>query len=561
MARPITRRRFLRESGAAALGLALLPAGRVEVTPRFDLMLRGGTLLDGTGGPAWAGDIGIAGDTIAAVGTLAAEQGRRVLDVSGLHVAPGFIDIHSHSDATILAYPGAESRILQGVTTEVTGNCGDSVAPLTGATADARRRALLEDEGIEADWGDVATYFDRVEKKRVTVNQILLLGQGSLRENAVGNFDRPLTPEEMKAVLRAVEEGMDQGAFGLSTGLEYTPGSYTPTEEIVEMTRIVARHGGLYASHIRNEEAALLEAINEAIEIGRRTGARVQISHLKAAGRRNWSKQRATLDLIESARAEGVEVLADAYPYTAYSTGLTIFLEPWAREGGEEALVGRLRDPDTRRRIEKETQTRVLNDPGGFELVVISRVRTEKNRAVVGKNLAEIAEEWSVEPVEALLRLLEEESGSVGFIGHGMSEANVEMVLAHPLVMIGSDGVSMAPVGKAAESRPHPRTYGTFARVLGRYARERKLFDLPTAVKKMTSLPADQMGLRDRGRLARGQKADLVVFNAAEVEDRATFAEPHQYPAGIVHVLVNGSLAVEAGQHTGERPGEVLRKS
>jgi N-acyl-D-amino-acid deacylase len=527
MPAPITRRRFLRDGSAVALGLTL--------------------------SPPWRGE--------AALGSIAGEQGRRVVEVSGLHVAPGFIDIHSHSDSSILAYPGAESRVLQGVTTEVTGNCGHSVAPLEGVDAEARRAALLQDDGIEATWGSVRDYFDRLEQVQVAANQILLLGQGTLRENAIGNIDRPLTPEETKRVVRAVEVGMDHGAFGLSTGLEYTPGNYTPTDEIVAMTRVVARRGGFYASHIRNEEAGLLEAVDEATEIGQRTGARVQVSHLKAAGKPNWSKQRAALDLIAAARAAGVEVLADAYPYTAYSTGLTILLETWAREGDEHALVARLRDPETRRRIRGEAAARVHNDPGGYDLIVISRVRTEKNRATVGMNLAEIAETWSVDPVDALLRLLEEESGSVSFVGHGMSEANVEMVLAHPLVMIGSDGVSMAPVGKAAETRPHPRSYGAFPRVLQHYVRDRQLFDLPTAIRKMTSMPADQVGLRDRGRLARGQKADLVVFDAGSVEDRATFEKPHQYAGGIVHVLVNGRFAMEQGRHTEARAGTVLRKS
>ena len=561
MSEAFTRRRFLREGSAAALGLALFPPWRIEATPTFDLVLKGGTLLDGTGGPAWPADLGIVGDTIAAVGAIAPEQSRRVLDISGLHVAPGFIDIHSHSDGGILAYPGAESRVLQGVTTEVTGNCGFSAAPLVGFDVETRRRTWREEEGVEADWSDVASYFDRLEKAGIALNQILLLGQGTLRENAIGPVNRPLSPDEMKGVLHAVEEGLDQGAFGLSTGLEYVPGSYTPTEEIVETTSLVARRGGLYASHIRNEGARLLEAINEAIEIGRRTSVRVQISHLKASGRSHWDAQAAALDLIEAARAAGVGVLADAYPYTAYSTGLSIFLPAWVREGGAEALVARLRDPELRPRIRQETMAEVLADPGNFELIVISSVLRPGNRAVVGKNLVEIAEDWKLEPIDALLRLLEEERASVGFIGHGMSAENVEMVLAHPLVMIGSDGVSMAPVGKAAEARPHPRSYGAFARVLSHYVRERRLFGLPTAVKKMTSMPADQIGLRDRGRLARGQKADLLVFEADVVADRASFAAPHQYPAGIVHVLVNGVAVVERGAHTGARPGRVLRKA
>jgi N-acyl-D-amino-acid deacylase len=345
----------------------------------------------------------------------------------------------------------------------------------------------------------------------------------------------------------------------LSTGLEYVPGRFTPTEEILEMARVVSRRGGLYASHIRNEESMLLEAVDEAIRIGRRSGARVQISHLKAAGLPNWGKQVAALDLIEGARVGGVEVLGDAYPYTAYSTGISIFLPAWAAGGGREALAQRLSSPSDRARIRLEVGERVLKDPGDFELIVISSIRSSENRWAIGKPMTEVAGEWGLEPVDALLRLMDEE-GSVSFIGHGMSEDNVDRVLSHPLVMIGSDGSSMAPRGEAAESRPHPRSYGTFARVLGHYCRDRKLFDLPTAVKKMTSMPADQVGLWDRGRIARGKKADLVVFDADEVTDPATFQDPHRYAEGIRHVLVNGELVVEDGTHTGRRPGGVLRR-
>jgi N-acyl-D-amino-acid deacylase len=501
------------------------------------------------------------GDTIVALGSIPSEQGKRLLEASGLSVSPGFIDIHSHSDGGILAYPTADSRVLQGVTTEITGNCGGSAAPLTGMGVEERKKEWLEEYDLQADWTDAASYFGRLEKTAVSVNQALLLGQGTLRANAIGLIDRSLTADELKDVLRAVEEGMDQGACGLSTGLEYTPGLYTPTEEIVAMARVVARRGGLYASHIRNEEAALLEAVNEAIEIGRQTGVRVEISHFKASGRRHWPKQRASLDLVESSRRAGINVLADAYPYAAYSTNLAIFLQPWAREGGKRAIVERLRDPNQSPRIRKETLASVRNDPGDFDLIVISRTLTEKNRSFVGKNLVEIGSLLGVEPVDALLRLLEEEETSVSFVGHGMSEENVEMVLGHPLVMIGSDGESIAPVGKAAQTRPHPRSYGAFARVLGHYARERRLFDLPTAIKKMTSMPADQVGLGNRGRIARGQKADVVVFDAGTIADRASFADPHRYPAGIVHVVVNGVLVVRDSRHTGARPGRVLRKT
>jgi N-acyl-D-amino-acid deacylase len=554
------RRRFLGRASAALAGLAVAPRLRVEAAPSFDLVIRGGTVVDGTGAGAFVADVGVVGDTIAALGEIAAGQGRRVVDASGLHVAPGFIDIHTHSDPDVLAYPTADSRVRQGVTTELAGNCGGSAAPLAGLGV-AERREEWKEDGLDADWTDVASYLSRVERSGISVNHALLVGQGTLRSNAIGDVDRALSAEEMRAVARALEEALDQGVFGLSTGLEYVPGRYAPPSEIVALARLVARRGGLYATHVRDEEARLLEAVAEAIEVGRVTGVRVEISHLKAAGEANWPKQQPALDLIESARRDGVAVLADAYPYTAYSTGLTILLQGWAREGGATAILGRLRDRETRARIRREVEVQVEEDPGGWDRVVVSRVKSEKNRAVaVGKSVVEIGTAWGIDPAAACLRLLEEEETAVSFVGHAMSPGNVERVLRHPLVMIGSDGSSMAPVGKAAESRPHPRSYGTFARVLGFYARERGAFDLPTAVRKMTSLPADQIGLAERGRIARGRKADLVVFDAAKVRDTATFEDPHRYPEGIPLVVVNGVAVVERGASTGARPGRVLRR-
>lgn len=559
----LPRREFLARSAAATLGLSLFPSG-VWARPSFDLVVRGGMVLDGTGGPPFRADVGIIGDTIAALGEMDPAQGSRLLDATGHMVSPGFIDIHTHSDGSILRYPTADSRVMQGVTTEVTGNCGGSAAPRApeGAGADPGIPVLPADarEVPEARpvWTDVASYFRVLEEEGISVNHALLLGQGTLREMVAGSEDRPLTPAEMAAVLRMVEEGMDQGAIGISTGLEYVPGRFTPTEEIVAMARAVARRGGLYATHVRNEESMVLESVDEAIRIGRETGVRVQIAHLKAAGMPNWGKQVAVLDLIVGARTAGVDVLADAYPYTAYSTGLTIFMPAWAMDGGWEALARRLDDPGLRARIRAELLQRVLMDPGAFHLIVIGSVRTDGNRPVVGLNMEEIAEARGEEPVDALLELLVEEGGSVSSIGHGMSPENVERVLSHPLVMIGSDGSSMAPPTEAARSRPHPRSYGTFPRVLGHYTRERRLFDLSTAVRKMTSMPADQAGIRDRGRIARGKKADLVVFDAATVRDEATFDDPHRFATGILHVLVNGVPVVVGGGHTGRRPGSMV---
>ena len=560
MSASISRRAFLKRCSLGAISVTIPKLSVVYASPPFDKVIKDATILDGTGRTPWRGDVGITGDTIAAIGVIAPEQGRNVIQASGLHLCPGFIDIHTHSDGRILTCPTADSRVFQGITTELTGNCGSSVAPL--------KRADIKDEvqefrelGIRPDWTDVASYFSRLERTGISVNHALLLGQGRLRKNAIGLVDRKLTANELKNVLREVEEGMDCGAFGVSTGLEYAPGIYTPAEEIASMVQIVARRGGLYASHLRNEGPGLLEAIKEAINVGRETGVRVQISHLKAAGQSNWNKQTAALGLIEKAHRLGIDVSADAYPYTAYSTSLSILLKAWVREGGPKAILRRLRSRDARRRIRREVSERVGESPGDYGLIVINSTKSERNRIAIGKNLVEIGEMWKVEPVDALLRLLEEEETAVDFVGHGMKPGNVEMVLSHPMVMIGSDGYSMAPKGEAAETRPHPRSYGTCPRVLGHYVRERKLFDLSTAVKKMTSMPAEQLRLTDRGRIARGMKADLVIFDGAEVRDTATFEDPHRYPHGIKHVLVNGILVVENGKHTGARPGRVLRKT
>jgi N-acyl-D-amino-acid deacylase len=518
----LDRRGFLVLAGAGAAACAL---------PRrepFDCVLRGGRVLDGTGAKEFEADIGIRGDTIAALGRIDPEQARSVIDARGLCVAPGFIDIHTHSDGDILEYPDDESRVFQGVTTEVTGNCGGSAAP-------GER------------WSDVRAYFLALEAQRVATNQVLLLGQGTLRRAVAGLENRPLTEAELARVVRLLEDGLEQGALGLSSGLEYTPGRYTSTEELVALARVLGRRGKLYASHVRNEEAGLLESIAEALRIGREGGARVQVSHLKAAGRPNWDKQARAIAQIEQARASGLDVLADAYPYTAYSTGLSIFLSDETREGGSDAMLARLADPAQRAAIRAALGPRIASDPGSYELIVVA-----------GRDLASIARERAVEPAEALLQLLEGGHGEVSFVGHAMSEENVVRVLAHPLVMVASDGYAMAPRGKALEKKSHPRSYGTFARVLQKYVREERLLDLPTAVHKMSGMPAGQLRLPDRGRIAQGCKADLVVFDAARVKDESSFEDPHHLASGFTHVLVNGVAVISGGRATGERPGRVL---
>ena len=531
----LDRRSFLVLAGAGAAACAL---PRTKIVPSFDCVIRGGRVLDGTGAKEFVADVGIAGDTIAALGKIDPEQARSVIDARGMCVAPGFIDIHTHSDGDIFDYPDDESRVFQGVTTEVTGNCGGSAAP-------GER------------WSDVAAYFRALEEQHVATNQVLLLGQGTLRRAVAGLENRALTPDELARVLRMLEQGLEQGALGLSSGLEYTPGRYTSTEELIELAKVLGRRGKLYASHIRNEEAGLLESIAEALRIGREGGARVQVSHLKAAGKPNWPKQGEAIEKIEKARAAGLDVLADVYPYTAYSTGLTIFLSDATREGGADAMLARFADRAQRERIRSELAPRIASDPGGYELIVISSTGAEK-KDVVGKDLAAIARERQIEPAEALLQLLEEGKTEVGFVGHAMSEENVVRVLTHPLVMVGSDGYAMAPRGAALLKKPHPRSYGTFARVLQKYVREEHVLELPSAIHKMSGMPAGQLRLADRGRMAKGLKADLVVFDAARVRDESSFDDPQRLASGFAHVLVNGTPVIADGRATGARPGRAL---
>jgi len=563
MSRRISRRAFLKSGSLAAAG-STLSAMHVSCLSRiFDVVIKGGTVIDGTGKPGFKADVAISADNVKAVASeISRGRARKVIDAQGLKVCPGFIDIHSHSDSSILSYPTADSRVMQGVTTEVTGNCGGSIVPIEGEDARESWKDWKEENGIDPDceFSDPASYFGYLESTGISVNHALLVGNGTLRSIAVGSKNRALSADELKGVVRSFELCLDQGCAGLSTGLEYVPGNYSKVEEIEALTTIAARRDVLYATHIRNESATLLESIEEAVEMGRKTGVRVEISHFKAAGKPNWGKQEAALEIIDKARSQGIDVKADAYPYTAYSTGLMYFVPQWAEEGGKDALGERLHDPSMYKRIRHEVEILVDNNPGSFNQIVIISVKTDANRNCIGLSVEEIAEKWSVEPVDALLRLVEQEHNA-GFVGHGMDPANVEMILAHPYVMIGSDGYSYAPWGMAVEMQPHPRSYGAFARVLGHYCRERKIFSLPDAIKKMTSMPAAQMHMNDRGIVAPGKKADLVVFDSEKVRDIATFDEPHRFATGVEHVLVRGEPVIENGKHTGARPGKIIRKT
>src|SRR6266404_4628404 len=454
----------------------------------------------------------------------------------------------------------AESKIRQGVTTEVVGNCGFSPAPVSAEfREDLRGFALYVPKGMTFEWPTFADYLRAFDADGTALNVVHLVGHGTLRIAAMGFARRAPSSGELTRMQRLMSEAMEAGAWGLSTGLIYAPGSYAETEEIVAVARAAARHRGLYASHIRGEGATLLDAVSEAIRVGREAAMPVQVSHVKAAGRPNWGNVPRALALIDAARAEGLDVRADVYPYTASSTTLRTLLPDWALEGGIDAMLKRLADPAERARVRAAVEApsaESLVNRVGWENVMISY--SPKRKDAEGRRLSEIARARGMDPIEAAIELIVEESGKAYMILFQLDEADLRAALVHPHVMIGSDGSALAPYGPLGEGKPHPRSYGTFPRVLGEYAREQRTLPLATAVHKMTGLPAARLGLRDRGVVRPGARADLVVFDARRVADRATYEDPHRYPEGIEHVVVNGRFVVKNGEHTGSLPGKVL---
>ena len=528
----------------------------------LDLKIEGATVVDGTGTAGGRTDVGILDEAIVALGDLSREVAGRTLTASGKIVTPGFIDMHSHSDWTLWANRRAESKVRQGVTTEVVGNCGFSPAPASTAhLGDLRGFALALPRGLEFRWRSVAEYLAAFDAQGTALNVVQLIGHGALRIAVMGFARREPTAAELGEMQRLLAAGMEAGAAGLSTGLIYAPGSYATTEEIVALARVAARHRGLYASHIRGEGATLLDAVAEAIRVGRDADVPVQLSHIKAAGRPNWGNVPKALALVDAACAEGLDVMADVYPYTASSTLLRTLLPAWALEGGLDAMKGRLAEADVRARIREELTVsptgQSLVDRVGWDNVMISSCprRTEAE----GRRLSELATAWRRDPFDVVAELLAADDGQAHVVMFQLDERDLREALAHPRVMIGSDGSALVPHGELGAGKHHPRSYGTFPRVLGRYARDERVLSLPQAVQKMTELPARRLGLRDRGVIRVGAKADLVVLDARAVADVATYDDPHRYPRGIEHVLVNGSFVIRHGEHTGSLPGRLLR--
>jgi len=536
----------------------------------YDIVIKSGHVIDGSGSSPFKADVAVEEGKISAVGDLGSVQAETTIDASGQVVSPGFIDMHSHSDLVLLINPAAESKIRQGITTEVVGNCGSSVAPLTRRNVESTKQhygALARE--IEWNWLSFGQYLAKLTKQGIALNVAGLVGHGTIRSAIMGFENRPPRNSELNKMKALVDQSMKEGAFGMSTGLIYVPSCYAPTYELVELLKVVAKHKGYYATDTRGQSETMLQATIEAIDIGELAGVSVHISHNVPHVIASAPTGRAAINLsiVDEAKARGLDVTGDVYAYDAGSTGLRAMVPPWANEGGDAALIRRLKNPRIRQRIREETlregargggtACRALAKLGKWDNIILANC--ERNKDLIGKTFAEIAKIRGVDPFDALFDLLIEEKAGGTIIGFNRFEEEVELTMRHASSMMGSDGYSLAPYGTLGQGQQHPRSYGNHPRVLARYVRERKVLTLEEALRKMTSLPAWRLGLRDRGLVKEGVWADLVVFNKDTITDKATFEKPYQYPEGIEYVIVNGRIVIEKGQHTGALPGKALR--
>ncbi len=533
-----TRREFLSRSSVSLLSLAAGPA-LLATRADHDMILRGGTVFDGTGASGRVLDVGITNGRIAEISARIAGRGREEIDLRGLIVAPGFVDLHSHADSALFDDARAESVIRQGITTIVGGADGSSRA--TGTPA----RPFKE-------------YFDSIDRLNPACNVASNVGLGSVRGAVVGNDDRPATASELSTMRLCVERALTDGACGASTGLEYTPGAFASRDELIALCTPLSARGLVYSTHMRNEDDRLLQAIDESIDVAKGAGCGLQISHLKTQGPRNWGVLDTVFARIETARSGGMDVAFDRYPYLAYATGLTSLFPVWSRDGGTEAFFRRLDDAAVAPRIREETLAKIAL-LGGWDNVQITAVRAVEDRDAEGARLGAYAARSNTDAYERTVQLLRRSEGNVSMIGFAMSETNLERILAHPFGMVCTDGGGFAIDGPTRRGSPHPRGIGSFARVLGRYVRERKTLTMAAAIHKMSALPASRVRLADRGRIAVGQWADVIAFDAATIADVATFEAPFQYPTGMRLVLVNGSVALRDGSRSATGTGRALR--
>jgi len=528
----------------------------------FDVVIKNGVVYDGTGGEGREVDVALRGDRIAGVGDFKNSPAKLVIDARGLAIAPGFINMLSWSNESLIADGLSQSEIRQGVTTEIMGE-GDSMGPVNDRV---REEMLREQRDIhyKVEWTTLADYLRYLEKRGVSCNVASFIGATTIRKNVIGYEDKQPTPQQLDQMRALVQKEMEAGALGIGTSLIYPPAFYAKTPELIELCKVAARYKGKYISHMRSEGNQLLEAVDELIRISREANIPAEIYHIKAAGKSNWPKVDALLAKIEAAQKEGVKITADMYTYTAAGTGLDACLPPWTEDGGYPALFKRLRDPATREKIAAEVKTpsdaweNLYLAAGSPENILVVGFKSEKLKPLTGKSLAEVAKMRGKDPVETIMDLLAEDESRIDTIYFVMSEENVRKEIAKPWISFGSDESSQAPEGVFLKSNPHPRAYGNFARVLGKYVRDEKVISLGEAVRRLSALPATNLGLDQRGFIQEGMFADVVVFDPATIADRATFAQPHQYSVGMKQIFVNGVQVLKDGEHTGAKPGRAL---
>lgn len=540
----------------------------------LDVLIQNGKVVDGSGREAYAADIGVGSGRIEAVAPdLAAEAGETI-DATDHVVSPGFIDMHSHSDFTLLVHPEAESKIRQGVTTELVGNCGGSPAPVPEEHLDDFMQYMIGLGGLyrkelvpeDWKWRTLAQFFEELEDKGVAVNVAPLVGHSTLRSAVMGYGRGPPSPDQLNQMRYLLEKELELGAFGLSTGLIYHPGAFANRAELVELAKVVASCDGIYTTHMRSEGKFLMEAIDEALYVGETSGASVEISHLKCEVPANWGKAQNALSRIDECREQGNRIDFDQYPYRAYQCGLLEIFPTWAKENGAERMIAALKDKELRDRviIDMTQAPYDWDNPMeglGWDQIRLNGFSRETNRELEGLAVDRIAEHLAMPPLDAVFHLFEAEQGGLSMIVFSMNEDEVIQIMQHPAGMFGSDGCAVAPYGPTAGRKVHPRFYGTYPRVLGRYVREKKVLSLEQAIRKMTYLPARKLALHDRGLLKAGYRADIVVFDENRVTDTATFENPQQYPRGISYVLVNGQTVISRGKHTGRMPGKILKRN
>jgi len=542
--------------------LAAEASGSPQNPTDFDVIIRGGTVYDGTGAEPKHGDVAIRGDRIAEIGDFKTAKAKTVIDAMGLAVAPGFINMLSWSNESLIQDGRSQSEIRQGVTTEIMGE-GESMGPVN----DRVREHMLRGQGdikYEIKWNTLAEYLRYLETRGVSCNVASFIGATTIRENVIGFEDKPPTPEQLEQMRQLVRKEMEAGALGIGTSLIYPPAFYAKTDELIELCKVAAKYQGKYISHMRSEGNRLLEGLDELIRISREAGIPAEVYHIKAAGQQNWPKIDDLLSRIEAAQKEGMKITADMYTYTAGGTGLDASLPPWTEDGGYPALFKRLRDPATRGKIKAQVQTpsdeweNMYLAAGGPEHILLVGFKSDKLKPLTGKTLAEAAKMRGKDPIDTAMDLIAEDESRIGTIYFMISEENIRKELSKPWISFGSDEASQAPEGVFLKSNPHPRAYGNFARVLGKYVRDEKVIPLTEAVRRLSALPATNLGLDHRGFIEKGMFADVVVFDPATISDRATFEKPHQYAIGVKHVFVNGAQVIKDGEHTGAKPGRAL---